>query len=84
MKAKRDEVGSQRDKAHLKTLKQQDDDGELMPYYFDESGFSTAPCVPYGWQRISTNGCRLMPIKVTANWQSGDWKSSETSVKNSK
>ena len=23
-----------------------------MLYYFDESGFSTSPCVPYGWQRI--------------------------------
>lgn len=23
-----------------------------MLYYFDESGFRTAPCVPYGWQRI--------------------------------
>ena len=52
MKGKRNEVDFQRDKAYLKTLKQQEDDGELMLYYFDESGFSTAPCVPYGWQRI--------------------------------
>jgi len=33
-------------------LKRQEDKGEVMLYYFDESGFSTTPCVPYGWQRI--------------------------------
>jgi hypothetical protein len=26
----------------------------LKLYYFDESGFSTTPCVPYGWQPIGT------------------------------
>ena len=52
MKGKRNEADFQCDKVYLKTLKQQEDDGKLMLYYFDESGFSTAPCVPYGWQRI--------------------------------
>ena len=52
MKGKHHEADFQRDKANLMALKQQDDDGELMLYYFDESGFSTTPCVPYGWQRI--------------------------------
>lgn len=33
-------------------LKQQEDKGELTLYYLDESGFSTTPCVPYGWQPI--------------------------------
>ncbi len=52
MKGKRNEANFQRDKEYLKTLKQQEDNGELMLYYFDESGFSTTPCVPYGWQPI--------------------------------
>lgn len=52
MKGKRPEEDFQRDKAYLASLKRQDDAGELALYYFDESGFSTAPCVPYGWQRI--------------------------------
>ena len=52
MKGKRNEVDFQRDKTYLKALKQQEDDGELMLYYFDQSGFNTTPCAPYGWQRI--------------------------------
>lgn len=52
MKGKRNEARFQRDKEYLKALKQREDDGELMLYYFDESGFSTTPCVPYGWQRV--------------------------------
>jgi transposase len=52
VQGKRNEADFQRDKVYLRTLKQQEDDGKLMLYYFDESGFSTTPCVPYGWQRI--------------------------------
>ena len=52
MKRKRNEADFQRDKDYLKALKKKEDDGELRLYYFDESGFSTTPCVPYGWQRI--------------------------------
>lgn len=52
MKGKRNEADFQRDKEYLRSLKKQEDDGKLMLYYFDESGFSTAPGVPYGWQRI--------------------------------
>jgi len=52
VKGKRNDEDFQRDKEYLKTLKQQEDDGELMLYYFDESGFSSTPCVPYGWQPI--------------------------------
>jgi len=33
-------------------LKQAEDEGQLKLYYFDESGFSLVPCIPYGWQRI--------------------------------
>jgi len=49
VKGKRHEEDFQRDKEYLK---QQEDDGKLKLYYFDESGFSTTPCVPYGWQAI--------------------------------
>jgi hypothetical protein len=52
VKGKRNEADFQCDKEYLKALKQQEDDGELTLYYFDESGFSTTPCVPYGWQRL--------------------------------
>lgn len=52
MKGKRNEADFQREKVYLKTLMQQEDNGELRLYYFDESGFSTTPCVPYGWQRV--------------------------------
>ena len=52
MKRKRNEADFQRDKDYLKALKKKEDDGELRLYYFDESGFSTTPCVPYEWQRI--------------------------------
>lgn len=52
MKGKRNETDFQRGKDCLKALKQQEDNGELMLYYFDESGFSTTPCVPYGWQKV--------------------------------
>lgn len=31
-------------------MQQQEDDGEIDLYYFDESGVSTVPEVPYGWQ----------------------------------
>jgi hypothetical protein len=41
-----------RDQEHLAALKQQEDRNQLKLYYFDESGFSTTPCVPYGWQPI--------------------------------
>ena len=52
MKGKRNEEAFQRDKECLAAFKQQENDGELALYYFDESGFSTTPSVPYGWQRI--------------------------------
>ncbi|MDI1294266.1 MAG: transposase [Methylobacter sp.] len=52
MKGKRNEADFQRDKEYLKALKQQENDGELKLYYFDESGFSTTSCVSYVWQRI--------------------------------
>jgi hypothetical protein len=52
----RNEEDFQRDKEYQKTLKRQEDAGELRLYYFDESGFSTTPCVPYGCNRSARPG----------------------------
>ena len=34
----------------LEALQQQEDRGKVALYYFDESGFSLEPCLPYAWQ----------------------------------
>jgi len=39
-------------------LKQQEDEGVLNLRYFDESGISLTPVVPYGWQPIGET-CRI-------------------------
>jgi len=36
----------------IKNLMTQSDNGEIDFYYFDESGFTLEPCVPYAWQEI--------------------------------
>jgi len=52
LKGKRDEDAFQKDKNILSFLKKKEDAGQVNLYFFDESGISTAPCIPYGWQRI--------------------------------
>lgn len=52
MRSQRDEDEFQRAKAMVEALILQDDNNELDLYYFDESGFSLTPCVPYAWQEI--------------------------------
>ncbi|MCW7551201.1 IS630 family transposase [Endozoicomonas gorgoniicola] len=49
-KHKRDEEQFQRSKAALKDAQEAEDKGLINLFYFDESGFSQEPCVPYGWQ----------------------------------
>ena len=39
--------------AEIKALLKRADKGELDLVYFDESGFTLEPCVPYAWQAIS-------------------------------
>ena len=34
----------------LEALQKQEDRGKIDLYYFDESGFSLEPCIPYAWQ----------------------------------
>jgi len=34
----------------MEALQKQEDRGKIDLYYFDESGFSLEPCIPYAWQ----------------------------------
>ena len=52
LKGQRDEEAFQKDKDILSFLKKKEDEEKVNLYFFDESGVSTAPCIPYGWQRI--------------------------------
>lgn len=47
---KRDEEAFAQAAQEIASLQQQEDKGELDLYYYDESGVSLSPCVPYGWQ----------------------------------
>jgi hypothetical protein len=51
LKDKRDPVDFEREKKIQAFLHQQVAAGKLLIYYFDGSGFTTTPCVPYGWQK---------------------------------
>ena len=37
----------------IKGLIAQEDNGEIDLYFFDESGFTLEPCVPYAWQPVN-------------------------------
>ena len=50
--SKRDDEEFAKAVEEIKILLEQADKGELNFYYFDESGFTLEPCVPYAWQRI--------------------------------
>jgi len=38
----------------LDAVQKQEDQGKIALYYFDESGFSLEPCIPYAWQETGT------------------------------
>src|SRR5499433_1280678 len=38
----------------LETLQHQEDQGKIDLYYFDESGFTLDPYIPYAWQEPGT------------------------------
>ncbi|KOR27180.1 transposase, partial [Achromatium sp. WMS3] len=50
MKSKRDPALFEECRKKLEELIAQDKDGIIDLYYFDESGFSLEPGVPYAWQ----------------------------------
>ena len=49
-KHKRDEEQFQRSKVALNNAQEAEEKGLINLFYFDESGFSQEPSVPYGWQ----------------------------------
>jgi transposase len=52
LKYKRDPDKFRESKALLESLVQQSQDGSVDVFFFDESGFTLEPCVPYAWQEI--------------------------------
>lgn len=54
LRHKRDEAAFREAEKELKTLKEQENAGLIDLVYFDESGFSLQPVVPYAWQAPRT------------------------------
>jgi transposase len=52
LKSKRDPVLFERSQQQLESLIQQAKSKQIDLFYFDESGFTLEPCVPYAWQTI--------------------------------
>lgn len=50
IKHKRDEAAFRQAQEEIKALQKQEQQGEIVLYYGDESGFSLEPVVPYAWQ----------------------------------
>ena len=60
-KGKPDEEEYERAKSDLEELRNMACEGEFDLYYFDESGLSLDPCVPYAWQDIGRDGTLGIP-----------------------
>jgi transposase len=50
LKSLRDPEAFAKAKRELEALQQQEDQGQIALYYFDESGFALDPTIPYAWQ----------------------------------
>lgn len=50
LRSQRDEAAFRAAQAELKALQHQEDHGQLDLVYFDQTGFSLLPVVPYAWQ----------------------------------
>src|SRR5712664_336564 len=50
LKSLRDPVAFAKAKRALEALQHQEDQGKIVLYYFDESGFALDPTIPYAWQ----------------------------------
>src|SRR5215467_9097682 len=50
LKSLRDPAAFAKAKRELEALQQQEDQGQIALYYFDESGFALDPTLPYAWQ----------------------------------
>lgn len=80
LKSKRDEVSFTRAVTMLEALIGPAQQGRIDLYYFDESGFSLTPCVPYAWQplgeTIELNSQRSRQLNVLGLMRhSGELKS---------
>ncbi len=53
-KSLRDPEEFAQDQQDLEALQKQEDQGELDLYYFDESGFTLDPYIPYAWQEAGS------------------------------
>lgn len=52
LRSKRDDKEFEQAKQEIQVLREQQQSGEIDLYYFDQSGFSLEPTVPYAWQPI--------------------------------
>ena len=50
LKSKRDQAAFEEAQQEIASLHEQEIKGELDVYYYDESGVSLTPTIPYGWQ----------------------------------
>ena len=54
LKSLRDPIAFAQCKRELEVLQKQEDQGKIDLYYFDESGFTLDPYIPYAWQEPGT------------------------------
>ena len=54
LKSLRDPKEFSKCQRELAALQQQEDQGKIDIYYFDESGFTLDPYIPYAWQELGT------------------------------
>jgi hypothetical protein len=54
LKSRRDPVAFAKEAQHQQALQKLADTGLINLFYYDESGFSTVPFVPYAWQPVGT------------------------------
>jgi hypothetical protein len=52
VKSRRDPTAFAREADNQQALQQMSDQGLINLFYFDASGFATAPCVSYAWQPL--------------------------------
>ena len=54
LKSLRDPIAFAKGQRELAALQKQEDQGKIDLYYFDESGFTLDPSIPYAWQEPGT------------------------------
>lgn len=55
LKSKRNQDAFKKAEAEIRELEVQHDQGDIELFYFDESGFTLEPPIPYAWQPIGEN-----------------------------